>query len=89
VRRLNADGAKGGYELAVANALWGLKGYPFMPDYLALVKKNYDGKLSELDFVGNADGSRRTINDWVAAQTHDRIKDLIAPGVIGPARGWS
>lgn len=85
VRRLNADGSKGGYELAVANALWGLKGYPFTPDYLALVKKNYDGKLSELDFVGNADGSRQIINDWVAMQTHDRIKDLLAPGVIGPS----
>jgi serpin B len=85
VRDLNAGGAKGGYELAMANALWGTKGYPFMPDYLRLVKTNYDGKLSELDFIGNAEGSRLIINDWVAAQTHDRIRDLLGRGVIGPS----
>jgi serpin B len=82
LRQLNDDGKKGGYELAMANALWGLKGYPFMPDYLKLIKKNYDGNLSDLDFAGNPDGSRKTINDWVAKQTHDRIKDLIPPGAI-------
>jgi serpin B len=82
LNRLNADGEKGGYELAVANALWGLKGYPFIPDYLNLVKKNYGGHLSELDFGANPDGSRQTINDWVAKQTHDRIKDLLGPGAV-------
>ncbi|MGA2500041.1 MAG: serpin family protein, partial [Tepidisphaeraceae bacterium] len=82
--RLNADGQKGGYELSVANALWGLKGYPFMPDYLALVKKSYNGNLSDLDFIRDPEGSRQTINDWVAKETRDKIKDLLPQGSITP-----
>ena len=82
--RLNADGQKGGYELSVANALWGLKGYPFMPDYLALVKKSYNGNLSDLDFIRDTEGSRKTINDWVAKETRDKIKDLLSQGSITP-----
>ena len=82
--RLNADGQKGGYELSVANALWGLKGYPFMPDYLALVKKSYNGNLSDLDFIRDTEGSRKTINDWVAKETRDKIKDLLTQGTITP-----
>ena len=81
--RLNEDGKKGGYELSVANALWGLKGYPFMPAYVDLAKKKYGGNLSEMDFVRDAEGSRKIINDWVAKETHDRIKDLISAGAIG------
>ncbi len=80
--RLNADGAKRGYELALANGLWGQRGCLFLPDYLTLVKRHYGGDLSELDFVGDADGSRQTINDWVTRRTNDRIKDLIPPNII-------
>ena len=82
--RLNADGQKGGYELSVANALWGLKGYPFMPDYLALVKKSYNGNLSDLDFIRDTEGSRKTINDWVANETRDKIQNLLPQGSIDP-----
>jgi len=31
LRALNDAGSKGGYDLSVANALWGLTGYPFAP----------------------------------------------------------
>jgi len=35
-----------------------------------------------VDFIGETEKSRVTINDWVSEQTEDRIKDLIPPGVI-------
>lgn len=85
LRSLNEAGSKGGFELSVADALWGLTGYPFTPAYLASVEKNYGGHLAELDFVNDPDGSRKTINDWVAGQTHDKIKDLLPPGSVAPA----
>jgi serpin B len=84
LRSLNESGGKGGFELSVADALWGLRGYPFTPAYLANVEKNYGGHLAELDFVNDPDGSRKTINDWVAGQTHDKIKDLLPPGSVVP-----
>lgn len=84
LKTLNDDGRKGGYELSVANALWGLTNYPFMPAYLDCVQKTYGGHLAELNFSTDPEGSRKIINDWVASQTHDKIKDLMSSGSVTP-----
>jgi len=81
-RDLNATGAKGVFDLVVANRLWGQKGYGFFPDYLALVEKKYGAGLEHVDFVADTEGSRKTINAWVERQTRDKIKDLLKPGVL-------
>ncbi|MDQ7781195.1 MAG: serpin family protein, partial [Planctomycetota bacterium] len=41
VEYLNAGGAKGGYQLTIANSLWGQKGYGFLPEFTKLTKDNY------------------------------------------------
>jgi serpin B len=79
---LNAAGEKGTFELAVANRLWGQKGYGFLPDYLALVEKKYGAGLEQVDFAGATEAARQTINAWVEKQTRDKIKDLLKPGVL-------
>lgn len=84
IQDLNARGGDK-YELRVANALWGQKGYEFLRAFTTLVEKQYDGKLQELDFATAAEKARQTINTWVEKQTNDRIKDLIGPGVLGAA----
>jgi serpin B len=84
LRDLNVAGSKGGYELSVANALWGLTGYPFSPAYLSSVEKTYGGHLADLSFTSDPEGSRKTINDWVADKTHDKITNLLPPGSIVP-----
>ena len=85
ITRLNADGLKGGYELSMANALWGLKGFPFLPNYLQLVEKTYQGHLREMNFVSDPQGARKIINDWVATQTHDKIQNLLPPDSVNAA----
>ncbi|OHB77236.1 MAG: hypothetical protein A2Z25_08330 [Planctomycetes bacterium RBG_16_55_9] len=82
VKDLNARGERGAYELSVANALWGQKGYGFLAEFLGLVEKHYGGRLSEVDFAGAAETARQTINAWVEKQTNDKIKNLIAQGVL-------
>ena len=84
LRDLNAAGSKGGYELSVANALWGLTDFPFSPAYLNSVEKTYGGHLADLSFTTDPEGSRKTINDWVAEKTHDKITNLMPPGSIVP-----
>jgi serpin B len=84
LRSLNGERNPRGYELSVANALWGLKGYPFQPAYLQTVEKDYGGHLAELNFAQAPDAARQTINDWVAGQTHDKIKDLMPAGSVTP-----
>jgi len=79
---LNTAGAGGAFELAVANRLWGQKGYEFLPDFLALVEKNYGAGIEQVDFVADTEGSRKTINAWVERETRDKIKDLLKPGVL-------
>jgi serpin B len=82
IDELNGAGKKRGYQLNVANALWGQKGYSFLPDFLKLTKKNYGAGLQEVDFAGNTEGARKTINAWVEKETKDKIKDLLQPGVL-------
>jgi serpin B len=73
---------KRGYQLRTANALWGQNGYPFAPDFLKLVKDSYGGGLNLLDFAGATEDARQTINAWVEKQTNDKIKELLAKGIL-------
>jgi len=81
-KRLNAGGKRRTYQLAVANALWGQKGYGFREEFLTLVKDSYGAGLNEVDFANDAEKARRVINKWVADKTKEKIKDLIKPGVL-------
>lgn len=74
-----------GHELSVANALWGQKGFEYLPAYRALVADRYGAGFSELDFMRDADGGRKTINAWVEKETREKIKNLIQRGILGPA----
>ena len=69
------------YDLVVSNAIWGQKGYEFTPAFLDCLKTNYNSPLNDVDFAQSAD-ARKTINDWVADKTKDKIKDLIPDGVL-------
>jgi serpin B len=70
-------------QLTVANALWGQQGYGFLDPFLQLLRQHYGADLTEVDFARATEAARKTINDWVARQTNDKIKDLIQPGVLG------
>ncbi|MBI5725478.1 MAG: serpin family protein [Planctomycetes bacterium] len=69
------------YQLSMVNRLWGKNGYPFKEDYLELAKKDFLSDIIGLNF-SDEPAARKTINDWVAEQTKDKIKNLIPPGVI-------
>ncbi len=68
--------------LAIANRLFAQKGYDFRESFLTLVKQNYGAAFEPLDFVTDASGATQHINQWVADQTRDRIRDLIPAGAI-------
>jgi len=68
--------------LAIANRLFAQKGYDFRESFLTLVKQNYGAAFEPLDFVTDASGATQHINQWVADQTRDRIRDLIPAGAL-------
>ncbi len=73
---------KPAYELTVCNALWGQEGFPFREEFIKRVGTSYGAGLRNVDFVKATEASRKRINDWVARQTKDKIRDLIPPGVL-------
>jgi serpin B len=79
---MQAVGARDGYELSTANSLWGQAGFPFLAPFLATLQSGYGAPLREVDFAAAPEPSRLEINDWVASETHDRIKNLLPSGSI-------
>jgi serpin B len=65
------------YELAVANRLWGQKDYKFSDNFLKTMKMYYPGGFQDVDFAGDPESSRKTINAWVEENTRQKIKDLL------------
>ena len=68
--------------LAIANKLFAQQGYGFRPAFLSLVKENFGAAFEPVDFVKNASAATQHINEWVADQTHNRIRDLIPGGAL-------
>jgi len=71
-----------GFQLRVANRLWGQKGVHFLPEFLQVISADYGADLGLLDFK-QAEAARKTINSWIEEQTDHKIQDLLAPGVLG------
>jgi serpin B len=71
-----------GFQLNIANATWGQSGFPFLSSYLDLLAQNYGAGLQTVDFANDPEGARQDINDWVAKQTQDKIKDIVPQGAI-------
>ncbi len=81
-RELTAGDNSRKYQLYTANALWAQKGHPFLPTYLQLTREAFHAGLNEVDFQNATEEARQTINAWVAKETREKIKDLLAPGVV-------
>lgn len=76
------DNPTNNYTLRMANGLFGRSNYNFNDQYLADTEKYYGAGIQRMNFSGDAEGSRETINDWVAEHTMDKIKDLLPDGTI-------
>lgn len=85
--RAEASGANAPlpFRLNVTNALFGQADYTFLDRFLDTLAVNYGAGLRLMDFVNQAEESRVAINGWVADKTEDRIKELIAQGIINSA----
>jgi len=79
IQELEASPEKSGYQLSIANALWGQQGYPFLKGFLSLIEQSYGGGFYEVDFEKQTEKARKTINNWVEEKTRNKIKELILP----------
>ena len=72
------------FELAVANALWGQKGFPWRAEWLAVQNERFGAGFNEADFRANPEGECLRINKWVEEKTRGRIKELLLRDQITP-----
>ena len=83
LQRVVGRGQKKSYwQLVVANALWPQKGYSFTPSFVKMVKDYYASGLRPLDYQKSPERARRNINHWVAKKTNNKIKNLLARGMV-------
>lgn len=84
-RALGSEGKKNsGFELSIANSIWGQQGYDFQQTFLDLLAENYGAGLRSTDFVNESEASRKAINEWVSDETKDKIQDLLPEGSVNP-----
>ena len=78
------DGGEGISEvqLSIANSLWGQSGLDFEQAFLDLLSSEYGAGMELVDYKSDPEAARQAINEWVASETHDRIPELLAEGVI-------
>ena len=74
----------GGVEFHSANHLWGQQSYHFLDDFLHGTREDFGAELASLDFENDAHGACHAINKWAEEQTRGRIKNLVAPELLGP-----
>lgn len=80
INLLNREDAK--YELHTANALWIQEDFQVFNEYIETIRDFYLGKVTNVDFVGATEETRKIINTWVESKTNNKIKDLIPKGAL-------
>jgi serpin B len=84
VRNLIDDTEERAYQLLVANAMWGQKGYGFSPKYVELLAVTYGSEINEVDFETQPEVTCQVINQWVQEKTQAKIKGIIQPDLLEP-----
>jgi serpin B len=79
------EGTKREVLLQSVSAPFAQAGYPLEDAYLEALAADFGAGLRQVDYRNDPEGARNLINDWVAARTADRIKELLAQGNVTPA----
>jgi serpin B len=66
----------------LANTLFVQQNYPLLPTFTDRLGASYGAAAQAVDFAGDTEGARGTINAWVAEHTEDHIPELLKPGMI-------
>ncbi|KAL5112784.1 Intracellular coagulation inhibitor 2 [Taenia crassiceps] len=70
--------------LIEANGVFIQSGSHIKETYASAVSKHLRAVFKEVNFSGDPEGSRASINEWIAENTKRKIKDLLSQGSITP-----
>lgn len=68
--------------LNIVNKVWVQSGFPLVSGFDTAMRSGFGAGMQRTDFEHRPDAARQAINAAIAAATHDKIKDLLAPGII-------
>jgi serine protease inhibitor len=71
--------------LDVANSLWGQAGTSWNRAFLDTLSLDYGTTMNTVDYIARTEEARRAINSWVSQRTHEKIAELLGPGVLTTA----
>jgi serpin B len=72
----------GGNQFLNANALWLQSGLRLEPDFQNIIQAGYQAPLTPVDFAGNPESARDSVNAWTDQHTKGKIRELFAPGSL-------
>ncbi len=67
--------------LTLADEVWLQRDLQVVADFRAAMSTGFGAAFHLADFVRHGEAARKAINAAIAAQTHDRIHDLLPPGM--------
>ncbi len=73
------------FSLRLANAAWAQKGLSLEPTYLDTLARSFGVGVKLADFRTAAEPARLAINQWVAEETEQKIRDLLPAGSVDPS----
>lgn len=76
---LDSRAIAGVLELTSANGLWLEYGFDLLPDYVSQLSRAYESEVRRAGFHRSYPAARDSINSWVAAETHGKIRDALTP----------
>ncbi len=75
------DERRPAYSLELATALFGQESTPFEPEFLRRLKVGFASEMHGVDFR-RAEDARARINAWTSEHTHERVTEIIPPGLL-------
>lgn len=70
------------FTMTVSNGIWVQDEFDLLNSFVTAVTEYYSAGVENLNFTDDPEGSRETINSWVAENTMQKILDLIPGGVL-------
>ena len=70
------------YLLRIANKMFLQENKPILHEFRNITSTLYRAEASNVDFIGNTEGSRKEINEWVDTQTNHKITQVVPRGAI-------
>ena len=81
-QKIDSGSRTGTIRLELVNQVFGDQRLTWRDELLEVLARSYGTGVARADFAGDPDGERKTINAWVADQTHDTITELLGPQVV-------